>query len=194
MSLTEEASRSIQGAWGLLRRNPAAPQAFNATPAGAWRSFAAAFVLLPLYLAYRSYAGPSPDTEQASPFARWSLIVLVYAISWTLWPLLAFYLTRAMGCGERFLGYVAAYNWSQLLTGPFVFGVGMAAKAGMEAEFASLVTFAAVAAALFYEYLIARQMLAIPPARAGLMVFATLVTVELLGGLSDLALQLSGAP
>jgi len=193
MSLTEEASRSIQGAWGLLRRDPAAPAAFNATPDGFWRSFAAAFVLLPLHLAFQSVAGPSAGTEQASGFVRWSVIILVYTISWTLWPLLAFYLTRAMGCGERYLGYMVAYNWSQLLTGPFIFGVGMAARAGLDAEIAAFATLAALAAALFYEYLIARQMLAIPPARAALLVFATLATVELLSGLSELALTLTVA-
>ncbi len=148
-------------------------------------------MLLPLFLVYRSYAGPSPDTENVAPLTRWSVIILVYAIGWTLWPLLAFYLTRAMGVGERYIGYMVAYNWSQLLTGPFIVGLGLAAKAGMDADFAAFVTLAALGAALFYEYLIARQMLGVPPARAVLLVFAALATGELLSGLAELALNVS---
>ena len=191
MSLAEEASRSVQAAWGLLRRDPAAPQAFNATVEGFWRSFAAALFLLPLFIAYRSYAGPTPETENAAPVTRWAVVLLVYGISWVLWPLIAFYLTRALGVGERFLGYMVAYNWAQLLTGPFIIGVSMAAKAGMDAEIAGIFSIAAVFAALFYEYLIARQMLGVPPARAALLVFAALATSEMLNAFAEVALALS---
>lgn len=191
MSLAEEASRSIQGAWRLLRRDPAAPQAFNATLEGFWRSFTAAVVLLPLYIAYRSFAGPSAETEGAAPFTRWSVALLVYATSWALWPLIAFYLTRALGVGERYLGYMVAYNWSQLLTGPFIIGVSLAAKAGMDAEIAGFFTLAALVAALFYEYLIARQMLGVPPARAALLVFVALATGEMLQAFAEVALIIS---
>ncbi|MGH7006277.1 MAG: hypothetical protein ACREIP_20210 [Alphaproteobacteria bacterium] len=191
MSLSEEASRSIQGAWGLLRLDPAAPTAFNATAEGFWRSFAAAFVLLPLSIGFQAYIGPAEGTEQAEPLTRWAVNILIYAIGWTLWPLLAFYITRALGCGDRYIGYVVAYNWSQLLTGPFLIGVGVLARMGLEAEEAAMISLAALGAALFYEYRIARQMLGVTPGKAAMLVFATLVMAEILRTVADAALQLS---
>ena len=191
MSLTEEASRSIQGAWGLLRRDPGAPTAFNATLDGLWRSFFAAVVLLPLQLAYFAFTDPTPGTELAEPATRWIVNTLVYVIGWAAWPLIAFYLTRALGCGERLIGYVVAYNWSQLLTGPFLFGIDLLARAGFSEEMAVAVNLASLASVLFYEYLIARQMLAIPAVKAVVVVFTSLLLALVLRDCADFALKLT---
>jgi hypothetical protein len=191
MTLAEEASRSIQGAWGLLRRQPGAPTAFNATLDGFWRSFVAAIVLFPLQLAYFAWLGPSAGTEHAAPATRWTVNILVYAISWLAWPLIAFYLTRAMGCGERLVGYIVAYNWSQLLTGPFLVGVDVLARAGLPTELALLLGLAALIGVLAYEYLIARQMLAVTPGKAMIMVLSSVLLVLMLRDLADFALKLT---
>jgi len=191
MSLAEEASRSIQGAWALLRRDPGAPTAFNATLDGLWRSFFAAVVLLPLQLAYFAFAGPLAGTEQADPATRWTVDILVYVIGWTAWPLIAFYLTRALGCGERLIGYIVAYNWSQLLTGPFLFGIDALARAGLAEEMAIAVNLASLASVLFYEYLIARQMLAIPRGKAVVIVSASFLLALVLRDCADFALKLT---
>jgi hypothetical protein len=190
MSLSEEASRSIQGAWGLLRRDPGAPTAFNATLDGFWRSFFAAAVLLPLELAYLAFTGPTSGTEGADSATRWMVNILVYVISWTAWPLIAFYLTRAMGCGERLIGYIVAYNWSQLLAGPFLIGIDVVARLGF-AEGGFVLTLAGLVAVLFYEYLIARQMLATTPGKAAIMVFSALLLALVLRDCADFALKLT---
>ena len=137
MTLGEEASRSLSGAWALLRRDPAAPTAFNATLAGVWRSFFAAVLLLPLYLASLALIGPTAGTEQQPPGAtRWIVYFLIYVIGWAAWPLIAYYMTRLMDCGEKLLGYVVAYNWSQLLTQPFLIGLDVFGRIlGREAFF-----------------------------------------------------------
>src|SRR5262245_21920457 len=109
MTLGEEASRSLSGAWGLLRRDPAAPTAFNATLDGVWRSFFAAVLLLPLYLAYLALIGPTAVGEAQPPGAtRWIVHFFTYVIGWAAWPLIAFYLTRLMECSDRLLGYIVA--------------------------------------------------------------------------------------
>lgn len=191
MTLGEEASRSLHGAWGLLRRDPAAPTAFNATLDGFWRSFAAAVVLLPLYLAYLAYSEPAAGTEAAAPATRWALNFLVYVIGWALWPLIAVYLTRALGCGQRLVGYIVAYNWSQLLTAPFLIGVNVVARAWFPEGFATLVGLAGAGGVLLYEYLIARQMLTIPPGRAVVVVFASFALALTLHDTANFALKLT---
>jgi hypothetical protein len=191
MTLGEEASRSIQGAWGLLRRDPGAPTAFNATLDGFWRSFFAAVALLPLDLAYLALIGPTGGTEQAAPGTRWTVNVLVYVIGWTAWPLIAVYLTRAMGCGERLIGYIVAYNWSQLLTGPFLIGLDVIGRLSLPEEAALFVNLFGLAGVLFYEYLIARQMLALAAGKAVVVVLAAFVLVLVLRDTADFALKLA---
>ena len=190
MTLGEEASRSVQGAWGLLRRNPAAPTAFNATLDGFWRSFFAAVLLLPLELAYRAMVGPGEGTD-AAPETRWTVNILVYVIGWTAWPLIVFYLTRAMDCGGRFLGYMVAYNWSQLLTVPFLIGLDVLGRAALPQEVSLVVNLAALAAVLFYEYLIARQMLGVAAGKAIVVVLTALVLGLILHDSADFALKLA---
>lgn len=191
MTLGEEASRSLQGAWGLLRRDPGAPTAFNATLDGFWRSFAAAVVLLPLDLAYLAFLGPAGGTEEAAAGTRWTVNILAYVIGWTAWPLAAFYLTRAMGCGDRLLGYIVAYNWSQLLTGPFLIGLDVLGRAALPQEIAVVLNLAGFAGVLFYEYLIARQMLAVAAGKAVVVVLASFVLVLVLRDAADFALKLA---
>ncbi|HEY7607817.1 MAG TPA: hypothetical protein VIF14_01185 [Alphaproteobacteria bacterium] len=191
MTLGEEASRSLHGAWGLLRRDPAAPTAFNATLDGFWRSFAAAVLLLPLDLAYLAMIGPAEGTEQAAPGLRWSVNVLVYVIGWTSWPLIAFYLARAMGCGERYLGYVVAYNWSQILSGPLLIGLDLLGRGALPQEIAVVLNFAGLGGVLFYEYLIARQMLAVTAGRAVVVVLCAFVLALVLRDTADFALKLA---
>ena len=191
MTLGEEASRSLQGAWGLLRRHPAAPTAFNATLDGFWRSFFAAVLLLPLDLAYLAMIAPGEGTADAAPATRWSVNFLVYVIGWTAWPLIAFYLTRAMDCGDRFLGYMVAFNWSQLLTGPFLIGLDVLGRAALPQELSLVVNLAALAGVLFYEYLIARQMLGVAVGKAVVVVLTALVLALVLRDSADFALKLA---
>ena len=191
MTLGEEASRSLHGAWGLLRRDPAAPTVFNATLGGFWRSFVAGVLLLPLDLAYLAIVGPGEGTDAAAPGTRWTINTLVYVIGWTAWPLIAFYLTRAMDCGDRLLGYIVAYNWSQILTGPFLIGLDVLGRAALPQEVSVILNLAGLAGVLFYEYLIARQMLAIAAGKAVVVVLSAFVLALVLRDAADFALKLT---
>lgn len=191
MTLGEEASRSLSGAWGLLRRDPAAPQAFNATLDGVWRSFFAGVLLLPLHLAYLAIIGPAANGPEAAGATRWIVNFLIYVIGWAAWPLIAFYMTRLMDCGGRLLGYVAAYNWSQLLTGPFLVGLDVLGRLALPPGLSAFLVFAGVAAVLFYEYLIARQMLGVAANKAIVLVLTSFLLGLVLRDTADFALKLA---
>lgn len=187
MTLGEEASRSLSAAWGLLRRDPAAPQAFNATLDGVWRSFFAAVLLLPLHLAYLAIIG----NGEGAGASRWIVNFLIYVIGWAAWPLIAFYITRLMDCGGKLLGYVAAYNWSQLLTGPFLVGLDVLGRMALPQGVSAFLVFAGVAAVLFYEYLIARQMLGVAANKAIVLVLTSFLLGLMLRDTADFALKLA---
>jgi hypothetical protein len=191
MTLGEEASRSLSAAWGLLRRDPAAPQAFNATLDGVWRSLFAAVLLLPLHLAYLAIIGTGAEGAEAPGAMRWIVNFLIYVIGWAAWPLIAFYMTRLMDCGGKLLGYVAAYNWSQLLTGPFLVGLDVLGRVALPQGFSAFLVFAGVAAVLFYEYLIARQMLGVAANKAIVLVLTSFLLGLMLRDTADFALKLA---
>jgi hypothetical protein len=191
MTLGEEASRSLSGAWGLLRRDPAAPTAFNATLDGVWRSFFAAVLLLPLHLAYLAIIGSAAANGESAGATRWIVNFLIYVIGWAAWPLIAHYMTRLMDCGGKLLGYVAAYNWSQLLTGPFLVGLDVLGRVALPQGLSALIVFAGVAAVLFYEYLIARQMLGVAANKAIVLVLTSFLLGLMLRDTADFALKLA---
>jgi hypothetical protein len=166
MTLGEEAARGMRGAWLLLRRDAQASAWFNHSQQGYWRSFFAAILLLPLYVAYHSAAEVPPGAENVAPARRWAVEAIGYALAWTSWPLLAFYLTRALDCGDRYLGYIVAYNWAQMLTAPLLITVSVLLRPVLPQAAWMLLYLLALAGVLAFEYLIARQMLEISPPRA----------------------------
>jgi hypothetical protein len=190
MTLGEEASRSVSGAWGLLRRDPAAPTAFNATPDGFWRSFFAAVLLLPLYLAYLALIGPPPGAENAPAGTRWLVQFFVYIIDWAAWPLIALYMTRLMDCSDRVVGYIVAYNWSQILTSPFLIGLDVLGRIALPQEIGLILELAGLAGVLFYAYLVARHMLGVVVGKAIVLVLTALLLGLVLRDTADFALKL----
>ncbi len=191
MTLGEEASRSLSGAWGLLRRDPAAPGAFNATLDGVWRSFFAAVLLLPLHLAYLALIGPGAEGAETAAGTRWIVNILTYVIEWAAWPLVAYYMTRLMDCSGKLLGYIAAYNWSQLLTLPFIVGLDVLGRVALPQGVAFVLNLGGFGGVLFYEYLIARQMLGVAANKAIILVMTAFLLGLMLRDTADFALKLA---
>jgi hypothetical protein len=86
---------------------------------------------------------------------------------------------------------VAAYNWSQLLTGPFLVGLDVLGRVALPQGFSAFLVFAGVAAVLFYEYLIARQMLGVAANKAIVLVLTSFLLGLMLRDTADFALKLA---
>ena len=185
-SIFEEAVKGIHGAWRVLRRDPAAPSWFNFSHEGFWRSFFAALLLLPLYVAYRGFVGPPAGAEEVAGAERWIVELIAYSLDWTLWPLVAFYLTRALDCGDRFIEYAVAYNWAQMLVWPPVIALALMLRGGGEV---AVIMILIVQGMIFaYEWLIAWTMLGTSPGKALLVQLAAYVLAELRGDARTLVL------
>lgn len=175
--ILEEAIKGIHGAWRVLRRDPQAPSWFNFSQEGFWRSFFAAALLLPLYVAFRGFVGPPPGAEEVPEAQRWLVEAIAYALDWTLWPLVAFYLTRALDCGDRFIDYAVAYNWAQMLVWPPVIALALMLRGG-GGEVAALMIMVVQALIFAYEWLIAWTMLRTSPGKALLIQIAAYLIAE----------------
>ena len=96
------------------------------------------------------------------------------------WPLIMFYVTRRMGCGDRFIHYVVVYNWVQVPGAILLMGAafGLAPLLG---PLGTLVFYGALGAVLFFEWWLAMKTLQIAPmaalaVEAGVYLFVSLMT------------------
>lgn len=106
-----EAFAGLYAAWRMFLRDARALALFDATPAGALKSFWCAAIVLPGYALIVFFVHPLGITD-----IDWFRFVLVeavaYAIKWCAWPLLMFYIAQALDRSDRYLLYLSAYNWS----------------------------------------------------------------------------------
>lgn len=111
MITADETARGITGAWLLARRNPAGIEWFDASDSGFWKSFWAAVLVAPAFLALDLLAGEFAD---AGPRLL-AVKAISYVIDWTAFPLVMFYIAGTLGRGGQWARYVVAYNWSAVV-------------------------------------------------------------------------------
>jgi hypothetical protein len=113
MSALPDVMRALYGAYRLARFDGGGLAYFDATPNGFWRSFLAAFAIAPLYLimlAAQVHAGMTDI-----PVGRFlGLELSAYFLSWLVFPVLMEWLTRTLGCRDRYIAFIVAYNWAMV--------------------------------------------------------------------------------
>lgn len=173
-----ETARGLYGAWRLLRGDPGGLAGFDDSAEGVWKSFFAAVLSAPGYgllLALHLGRNP-PEADAASVLA---IHLLAYVISWTAFPLAAYYFARGLDREARWTGFVVALNWSKVWQLAIYLPPAVLAGAVIpDPAVAGLVSLAGVIAVLVYQWYVTRSALDIPgPTAAGL------TAVDLLLGL-----------
>lgn len=180
-SPTEIAS-SIYGAWRLAHLDKTALQYFNRTVEGFWRSFFAAVIVLPghaiLIASELSDATLTADLPQV-------LVIqgLVYVLAWTVFPLVMFHVTQAMGRSGEYVGYIVAANWVSVLEIALYAAVIGIAKSGLLPEgLGTTLTFAVFLVILAFEAFVAHTLLRIGGMAAGGVVLLSLFIFYVIDG------------
>ncbi|HVO16033.1 MAG TPA: hypothetical protein VMV26_12500 [Alphaproteobacteria bacterium] len=106
-----EVVASLYGAWRLACFDRSALGYFDATPEGFWRSFFAAALIVPFDFSAVLLARDEPLPDDLLHFALGYLVV--YVLSWLVWPLAAVYLARMLGRASALPIYLTAHNWAQ---------------------------------------------------------------------------------
>ena len=178
MITAREVGLGLFGAWRLAHLDPSGLQYFDRTEHGFWRSFWAAAVVAPGYVLIVLLR--LSDAETIDDPLRIVLVETIsYVINWTAYPLVAWYIVAALDRGERYFGYLCAYNWATaLLICLYVPVVAIGGFEMLPKAITMLVGYIVTCAALFYHYFIARTALDIEPIPA-----IGLVTVDLIIGL-----------
>jgi hypothetical protein len=150
-----EIARGVQGALGLLRRDPAALLCFDNTMEACLRSFRLMAVTAPFYVVY-SLIRYADLTVTIDTFELLAIEAMSYVVNWLLFPVIFFEVARRRGWLDRYPRYVAALNWINL-PGIVIAIVAIALKMIMPAALGGILEIA-LQALFFYWFLVTTRL------------------------------------
>ena len=159
---------------------------FDVSEEGFWRSFRAAVLCYPLYLALLALRLTGAQWNKSGAATILFVETISYVISWVAFPLLILPVARAFGRADRFFGFMVAYNWSQVPQSALLVLIGVQRAAGLSSPSAAQsVELIATVALLVYEWYIARAALATTSVQSTLVVILDLVLGSMLGRITE---------
>ena len=113
MLTSAEIARGVQGALGLLQRDPGALLKFDNTMEACLRSFRVMAVAAPFYVLYAliNYANVTVEAETMEVVG---IEATRYVIEWLLYPVIFYEVARRRGWLDRYPRYNGALNWINL--------------------------------------------------------------------------------
>jgi hypothetical protein len=156
-----EIGPAIYGAWRLAWFDPNGMRYFDQSLNGFWRSFRVAILAAPFTALLIAL-----DLSHEKLGGGWFRVLagesIAYVIGWVAFPLLAYYLTEAIDRRGQYLGFIVAYNWSTLIQLAVILPAALIAQSGiLPVGLAVILTLAAYAAILVYEWFVVRTALAL---------------------------------
>jgi hypothetical protein len=108
--MIREVKRSIWGAARFASFDPRGLHYFNLTIEGFWRSFLAAVVSLPLFLAIDALS------YRPTEFIHYLNLALGYGISWIALPIVMIPVVIVLELRPVYMPFVVTYNWTSVIT------------------------------------------------------------------------------
>lgn len=190
MLTLREVSSGLYGAWRLAWRDPKAMAWFDRSLAGAIRSFWAAAICYPGFVILLLMRLPQKDLHSPAIYTILLVESIGYVIGWCAYPLAALPFCRWLAPEDRALGFIIAYNWSQVLQTAVLLPIAVVGGLDLAPSYAvAYADFIAYIAILVYEWFIARIAL-----DAGALPATALVLLDIVIGaaLSEITQVLSG--
>ena len=171
-----EVQLAIVGSLRLARGDRGGLSFFDRSVDGFWRSFRAAVIAYPLYLALLSMRVTDAEWERSGALLIATVETIAYVIAWVAFPLIMLAVTRRLGREHRYFDFMVPYNWSQVPQSALFVLVGLETESGvLGASPAQAIEAAAAIAVLVYEWFIARVALETTAAGAALVVLVDLL-------------------
>ncbi len=159
MVTANETSRAIFGAFCLAKLDARGMEFFDRSVEGARNSFFAAVLILPFYAILQAMR-LWPVLPELSLGRVLTVQTLAYTISWTAFPVLMLTIAWAIGRQHRYLEFLVAYNWSNIVQIVVLFPLVLITQLGLwPRELADTVGVAAVAFLIVYEWFVIRTSL-----------------------------------
>ncbi|CAK0777515.1 Yip1 domain-containing protein [uncultured Gammaproteobacteria bacterium] len=190
MPTLHEICQGLIGSYRLARLDRSGMSLFDTSAAGALRSFFAALLVLPSYILLFLLRQPEQLT---TPPLDWIVVVetLAYVVSWTAYPVLMIWLTRFLDRGQRFTGFLAAYNWSAPIQMMVYLPVMAIAQAGILPDgLGESLTLAVTLGLLAYQWFITQVALDLPPSTSSALVLLDFILSMFISGYTEALLAL----
>lgn len=173
----------LAGAFLLGRGKPEGLALIEGTPAGAWRSFMAAFICLPAFLAIRFFAWSSIGMPPGGLGRALAAEITGYAIAWVAFALASLPLADAWGRGAAWPRFIAAWNWTNIVQYLVLLALAVPGALGLPFGLAQVLTLAGLGYAIWLEWFVVRTALGLDGGRAAAIVALDLALGMFLGGL-----------
>ncbi len=168
-----EATKGLYGAWRLAQGKRDGLAWFDASPAGALRSFHAALIAFPIATLLLAFDLSRIAVEASIPNIA-IVYVLAYALDWAAYPLVVHGLGPAMGYQAHFLRYVPALNWSRVLELAALLPAGVIMASGLAGP-VLILPYILFGAIVLYHWFVAKAALDITGGKAAGLVGINLV-------------------
>ncbi|PJK30370.1 hypothetical protein [Minwuia thermotolerans] len=185
-----EIAAGLVGALMLAKLDRGGIGLFDDTVSGFWKSFFAAVLLAPFsaLLLWVVHYSRAPEGTDLGAIAVIELVG--YAGAWLVWPVAAFELTRLAGVQDRCRRYIVACNWSEVWIMALQLPVAVIFASGaLGDDGKALIYMVMLMAILSYRFVIARDVLEIPPVAAAGFAFADLMVAVIWQLLVDAPIQ-----
>jgi hypothetical protein len=173
----------LHGAFRLARGRADGLAFVEATPAGALRSFWAAAICLPAYLALRLFAWAAGGPPGGSTGRALAVELIGYVVGWVAFALASRPVAEAMGRLGDWPRFVAAWNWSNVVQHLAMLAAVAPAALGLPGAATDALGLAVVGYALWLEWFVAREALRLTGGRAVAFVVLDLALALFLHGL-----------
>ncbi len=178
-----EVARAIYGALRLARFDPTGLDQFDNTTEAFWRSFYAMAIVAPghaVIVASRLDTMEGILGQASLQIGMGSASILLieaigYVIGWFAFPFVMLYVVDRLGRRDRYLRYIAAFNWAMVVQMGLMLLVILIARSTALPNFeAQFLGFAAIAAVFVYIWFVTRVGLDVSGRAALLIVFLDL--------------------
>lgn len=171
----------LRGASMLARGRPEGLMLIESSPAGVARSFWAAALCLPGFLALRLLGW----AETGVPDVGRSLLaeLLGYVCTWAGFALASLPLAEATGRRAEWPQFIAAWNWANVVQYLVLLALTVPASLGLPPLLANGLGLAALGYALWLEWFVAKAALRVSGGRAAAFVLLDLMLGLFVGGL-----------
>jgi hypothetical protein len=187
MTLRHLVAIPLQGLMRLLRGDRAGLDAIGAGSDAGW----IASFLIPAILIAPAYAwmtvrrladlDAAPDLDMAFPVEA-----IGYVVGWTAFPVVSHVICERLGKGQSWYGYIAAYNWANVLQIAFYLPAALLGTIeGIPSPILFFVNVAAVAAAIAIHFRVVRVALGLAATQALMLVATDLAVGQLIARLVD---------
>ena len=172
MMSPRELALGMVGAWRLLRNDASGVQYFEGSLDAARRSFWVMLLLVPVDAVQSLMHLGMLGVERAGT-RELVLLALAYLIGWLYFPVIVLRVATATGKLREFPGYLAAFNYAQILV--YGLSVGAIALASiLPSALRPLVGLAMLVLFALLHFRLLRHMMGFAPPQAGMLVFANI--------------------